>query len=116
MPINIRSAAKECLGFGFFGVQKQDLSWPLHIKASGQQKKFKQFLLEVLSKMGNFCSPSGNFFNKSKLIKSLRENCPENAVSAVLPPYLHAIPFPTKFLSWEQWVLPPKRWKSTARA
>lgn len=79
--------------FFFSQVQKQNLSWPLHAETSGQQKKFKQFRLEVLSKMGNFCLPSGNFFNKSKPIKSLGKHSPENAASAVLPPYLHALPF-----------------------
>lgn len=80
-------------GFFFSQVQKQNLSWPLHVETSGQQKQFKQFRLEVLSKMGNFCLPSGNFFNKSKPIESLGKYSPENAASAVLPPYLHALPF-----------------------
>lgn len=96
--INTHSAAKECLG-GFLRVHNQNASWPLHSKASGQQKKFKQFLLEVLSKTGNICLPSGNFFNNSKLLKSLREHSPENVVSAVILPYLHAFSFPTMFLS-----------------
>lgn len=104
-------------GWGFFfpNSKAKNLSWPLHVETSGQQKKFKQFGLEVFSKMGNFCLPSGNFFNKSKLIKSLGKYSPENAVSAVLPPYLHALPLPTTLLSWEQWVLPPEQWKGTAR-
>lgn len=115
--MNTPSAPKECLGLGFFfpNSKAKNLSWPLHVETSGQQKKFKQFGLEVLSKMGNFCLPSGNFFNKSKLIKSLGKYSPENAVSAVLPPYLHALPLPTTLLSWEQWVLPPEQWKGTGR-
>lgn len=81
-------------GLVFFSqAQKQNLSWPLHVETSGQQKKSKQFRLEALSKMGKFCLPSGNFFNKSKPIKSLGKYSPENAACAVLPPYLHVFPF-----------------------
>lgn len=94
--INMHSAAKECLG-GCLRVHNQNVSWTLHSEASGQQKKCKQFLLEVLSKTGNICLPSGNFCNKSKLLESLREHSSENAVSAVILLYL-AFAFPTMLL------------------
>lgn len=102
---------------GFFSQIQKQKTYLGHctLRHLGSKRNSSNLGLKCSAKWEIFACLQGISFNKSKLIKSLGKYSPENAVSAVLPPYLHALPLPTTLLSWEQWVLPPEQWKGTAR-